>query len=246
MIVAGSFGRHRFAHDAPEESARWVAGNNIRIDAIAKLMFVQALCSVFRFAIFVCAFSPYGICDAGTSHEVAFVAAIHEYLGTNGSMWCYFRIRSVFECNALHLVAHLLCTDYAPLVPDVGRVLDAGFVEETTESGQRDFRFEVEGRRCHAVVLTDATVELSGKAFDDAPMACAVANVSPAQSAGCQSAQTFCSGDEQHRFSFKFSRICSHNAGRRTAIDADVNFFFCSSHLFCLDIQCRYKASSRE
>ena len=71
-------------------------------------------------------------------------------------------------------------------------------------------------------MLSDAAVELAGKAFDDAPMARAVANVRPTQAASRQASDALRRRNEQHRLSFQLGRICRHNPRRRTTIDADV------------------------
>ena len=186
-------------------------------------MLVEALRSVLRLAVLRRSLAAHGIGDASPCHEVALVTAIHEDLGPNRPLGRHFWVRAVFQADALHLVPFLFCAHDAPLVPDVCRVLQADFREETLECGERNLWLEVERRRGHAVVLTYATIELAGKAFDDAAMARAVPDVCPTQTASRQASDAFCRRNEQHALSLQFGRISRHDACWRTAIDADVH-----------------------
>ena len=226
MIVARTVGRHRVAHDAPKQSARWVARDDVGVHPVAELMLIQTLGSILRLSVLVFAFATYGIADACPRHKVAFVAAIHEYLGPDGSPLVPFRKG---EGDALHLVSFLLGTDDAPFVPDVCAVLYVCLGKETLECGEGDLGFEVERGRGHAVMLPDASVELACEAFDDAAVARAVAYVCPSQAACRKAAKPLRRRHEQHALALQLCCICRHDASRRTAIDADIHIL---AHLF--------------
>ena len=236
VVIARAFGGHRVAHDAPQQSTRRVARHNVWVHTVAELMLVQALRSVLRLAILRRCFTSDGIGDACPSHEVALVTAIHEDLGTDRPLRRHLGVRAVFQRDALHLVAFLLSAHDAPLVPNVDAVLQADLRQESLEGGEGNLRFEVERWRGHAVMLTDAAVELACKAFDDAAMTCAVTNVGPAQSACRQATDALRRRHEQHALSFQLGRIGRHDACRRTAIDADINILHCALSLVGSDV----------
>ena len=94
VVVARAVGRHGVAHDAPQQAARRVARHDVGVHAVAELMLVEALRAVLRLAVLRLAFAPDGIGDAGASHEVALVTAIHEDSGTNRTQPRFFILHS--------------------------------------------------------------------------------------------------------------------------------------------------------
>lgn len=216
FFVPRPVGQDRIGIDAVQQSAGAVPSDDIRVDPVGKLVAVHPLRPVVGFAVPFITFPTDGVGNPGARHQIPFVTAIDKYLCAYRSTGRRPRRNGVFERDIPDHSAPVGRPDDPAVVPH----LHIRPTDVLVENGFRFFRFENPLFEL-AVMPAQPTVEIERQAPDDV----FVPDIGISQPSGTHSAQMTPRLDQQNALPGLPGRIGGYDAGRGSAVNANIHLF---------------------